>query len=93
MPITKSAKKALRQNKVRNHRNTVKKDAYKKAVKDFRKLLGDKANKGKTLEAELKLAFKTLDKAAKGGVIMKNKASRLKSRLAHAITRLSKASS
>ncbi len=91
MPITKSAKKALRQNVVRKARNEVRKDAYKKAVKDLRKLITEK--KPKETESELKVTFKALDKAAKAGVIKKNKASRLKSRLAQAIAKSSKASS
>lgn len=80
MPITQSAKKALRQNISRRARNVVKKEAYKKAVKDFRAFVAEK----KIEEAKkiLSTVFKTLDKAAKTKVIEKNKASRLKSRLA-----------
>ena len=79
MPITQSAKKALRQNISRRARNVVKKEAYKKAVKDFRAFVAEK----KTEEAKkiLSTVFKALDKAAKTKVIEKNKASRLKSRL------------
>ncbi len=77
MPITKSAKKALRQNKTRRVRNIRKITAYKSAVKDFRKLVAA----GKKDEAKKMLArvYQTLDKAAKSGVIKKNKSSRLKS--------------
>lgn len=80
MPITSSAKKALRQNITRRARNLKKKEAYKKAVKEFRSLVSGK----KIDDAKAKLAgvFKALDKAAKTKVIEKNKASRLKSRLA-----------
>jgi small subunit ribosomal protein S20 len=80
MPITASAKKALRQAKTRRERNIVKKEAYKKAVTSYRKLIV-----GKKIEEAGKLlptVFKSLDKAAKTNVITKNKASRLKSRLA-----------
>jgi len=91
MPITKSAKKALRQNVTRAKRNAARKKTYKKEVKDFRKLLAGK--KAKDAEAKLKTVFKSLDKAAKAGVIKKNKASRLKSRLSQAIAKASKASS
>ena len=79
MPITTSAKKALRQNKTRHARNLVRKETYKKMVVKYRKLVATKA----TDEAKklLPLVFKTLDKAAKTKVIEKNKASRLKSRL------------
>ena len=91
MPITKSAKKALRQNVTRAKRNVVRKESYKKEVKDFRKLLSSK--KTAALEAKLKTVFKSLDKAAKTNVIKKNKASRLKSRLAQAMAKASRASS
>jgi small subunit ribosomal protein S20 len=91
MPITTSAKKALRQNKTRQKRNVVKKEAYKKAVVDYRKLIA--AKKLDEAAKALPAAFKALDKAAKTNVIEKNKASRLKSRLAQLINRSTKASS
>lgn len=79
MPITSSAKKALRQNKTRHAHNIIKKEAYKKAVIKYRKAVAAKAmDEAAKL---LPLAFKALDKAAKTKVIEKNKASRLKSRL------------
>ncbi|TSC81690.1 MAG: small subunit ribosomal protein S20 [Parcubacteria group bacterium Gr01-1014_20] len=83
MPITKSAKKALRQNLTRHKQNNKKKEAYKKLVKDFRKLVSGKdADKAKEKLAKV---FQALDKAAKTKVIEKNKASRLKSRLSKMI--------
>jgi len=80
MPITKSAKKALRQSVSRKKRNTVRKEVYKKEIKDIKALLSAKNSS----DAEKKLAtvYKALDKAAKTGAIKKNKASRLKSRIA-----------
>jgi len=80
MPITKSAKKALRQSASRKKRNTVRKEVYKKEIKDIKALLSAK----NTADAEKKLStvYKALDKAAKTGAIKKNKASRLKSRIA-----------
>jgi small subunit ribosomal protein S20 len=91
MPITQSAKKALRQNKTRHARNVVKKEAYKKVVIKYRKAIAAKA----TDEAAkmLPLVFKALDKAAKTKVIEKNKASRLKSRLSQLISKSTSASS
>jgi small subunit ribosomal protein S20 len=91
MPITSSAKKALRQNKVRRERNIIKKEAYKKVIVKYRKLIVAKGfdEAGKLLP----LVFKALDKAAKTKVIEKNKASRLKSRLAQLMARSVKASS
>ena len=84
MPITKSAKKALRQNARRKVANTRRKDAYKSAVKDLRKAIGAKSDNARELVAN---AMKALDKAAKTNAIKKNKASRLKSRLAKAINK------
>ena len=83
MPITSSAKKALRQAKTRHERNTKKKQAYKKAVTTYRKLVA--AKKREEAVKLLPAVFKTLDKAAKTNVITKNKASRLKSRLARMV--------
>jgi len=80
MPITQSAKKAYRQSLRRAERNLVRKDAYKKAVKELRGFVSDK--KVDAAKEFLPKAFKALDKAAKAGVIEKNKASRLKSQLA-----------
>ena len=80
MPITSSAKKALRQNKRRRTMNLTRQDAYKSAVKEYRSLVN--AKKFEEAATALKKAFKNLDKAAKGKTIKKNKASRLKSRLA-----------
>lgn len=79
MPITKSAKKALRQSERRRQRNLKKKEAYKRLIRDVRKF----AAAGKTDEAKkiLPSLYKALDKAAKTNVIKKNKAARLKSRL------------
>jgi len=80
MPITKSAKKALRQSKRRQARNIKRKKAFRLLVKEFRKALAAKEfDKAKEL---LPKVYKALDKAAKTGVIKKSKASRLKSRLA-----------
>lgn len=85
MPITASAKKALRQNRTRRVRNAAKKAAYKKAVKTYRQLASAK----KTDEAAKSLAitYQLLDKAAKTNAISKNKASRLKSRLAKQLSK------
>jgi small subunit ribosomal protein S20 len=80
MPITSSAKKALRQAKTRRERNIKKKDTYKGAVKAYRKLVAEKQWKDAT--AQLPIVYKAVDKAAKTNVITKNKARRLKSRLA-----------
>ncbi len=91
MPITPSAKKALRQSVTRRKRNIIKKEAYKKAVTGYRKLIA--AKKFEEAAKAFPAVFKALDKAAKTKVIEKNKASRLKSRLAQLTSRSTKASS
>ncbi len=91
MPITQSAKKAMRQNIRHQAQNLRKKEAYKKLVVGYKKLIaGKKFDEAKKM---LPALYGSLDKAAKTNVIAKNKASRLKSRLAQLIARSSKASS
>ena len=59
---------------------------FKETVKSMRRFLTAKnLDEAKKL---LSVAYKALDKAAKGGVIKKNTASRKKSRLARAINKL-----
>ena len=79
MPITKSAKKALRQNIRRKARNLVYKKKMKALIKEVRGLVLEKKNE----EAKklLPQVYKILDKTAKVGVIKKNTASRKKSRI------------
>ena len=85
MPITKSAKKALRQSKTRRVRNLIRMNAYKNAVKQFKKLVA--SGQMDQAKAMLPKVYQSLDKAAKIGVIKKNKASRLKS---HSILAIAK---
>ncbi|MBI2514861.1 30S ribosomal protein S20 [Candidatus Wolfebacteria bacterium] len=79
MPITQSAKKALRQNIRRRMRNLKRKTELKSAIKQYKKMVvaGDKEGAKKFLSQ----VYKKLDKAAKVNSIKKNRASRLKSRL------------
>lgn len=72
MPVIKSAKKKLKQDKKRTRLNSKVKVSYRNAVKD--------AQKTKTFE-KVRLAVSLIDKASKKGIIHKNKAARLKSRL------------
>jgi len=79
MPITKSAKKALRQNAKRRIKNLIYKNKVKDLIKKIRFLASEKkSEEAKKLLSEL---YKTLDKSARVGVIKKNTASRKKSRL------------
>ncbi|KKS39013.1 MAG: 30S ribosomal protein S20 [Parcubacteria group bacterium GW2011_GWA2_42_14] len=86
MPITRSAKKALRQSLKRRAQNLKKSGALKKLARDVRKL----AEQKKKAEAQklLPALYKALDKAAKTGVIKKNAASRKKSRLTKLVNSL-----
>ena len=70
MPVTKSAKRALRKSLRKRVQNLKTRQNYKKAVKTARQT-------GKNLSG----TFSALDRAAKKGVIHKRKAARLKSRL------------
>ena len=80
MPITKSAKKALRGSLRRHAQNLVRSQTYKNVLKETRALVGvGKIEDAKKLLPALQ---KALDKAVKTGVIKKNKSSRLKSRVA-----------
>mgnify|MGYP001605912198 CR=1 FL=1 len=82
MPITSSAKKALRQNRKIRVINEKRKKNLKDTIKKFKK---DLKSEG------LSLVYQALDKAAKMNLIKKNKASRLKSRLSHLIAKSVKA--
>ena len=77
MPITKSAHKALRQSKRRRVRNLAQSNAYKTVTKEFKRLVA--AGKKNDAAKLLSTVYKKIDKAAKTGVIKKNKAARLKS--------------
>jgi ribosomal protein S20 len=79
MPITSSAKKALRKSGRNRTENLARTRAYTKIAKEYKKLVLEK--KLKEAQAVLPRLYKALDKAAKTSVITKNKASRLKSRL------------
>jgi len=87
MPITSSAKKALRSSKRKRVVNLANKEKMNKVVKTVKKLVVAKSKD--EAKKELSLAYKAIDKAAKKGVIKKNTASRKKSRLAKAIKKLS----
>ena len=88
MPITSSAKKALRASKHKAVFNLKRKDAVSAVVKKIKKLLVDK--KDKEAQALMPVAFKAIDKACKIKLIHKNTASRKKSRLAKMLAKVSK---
>ena len=79
MPNTKSAKKRHRQSLERRTRNR----AVRSAVKTQIKKASDapKAGNAEQTQTEFRLAVKKLDQAASKGVLHRNTAARLKSRL------------
>lgn len=87
MPITSSAKKALRASKKKRVYNIRHRDAFMSVVKEVRKLVSDK--KAKDAMKLLPKAYSEIDKAAKTGFIKKNTADRKKSRLAALVKKAS----
>jgi len=75
MPIIKSAKKKLRQDKKRQLDNKKIKNTYKSVLK---------AAKEKPTPKAIEQAFSAIDKAAKKGIIHENKAARLKASVSKA---------
>lgn len=79
MPVTRTARRALRKSQYKQARNKIVRAKIKNVVKEVKKAVdGKKEVDNQTL---IKKLAKTLDKAAKDNVIHKNKAARLKSRL------------
>lgn len=79
MPIKKAAFKALKQSKKNRLRNLKIKAGLKISITKARRALGqDKKDEAKEL---VKKAIQALDRVAGQGIIKKNTASRLKSRL------------
>jgi len=72
MPVTKSAKKKLKQDKKRTLRNNELKNLFKNSVKTAKR---------KPTSENLRKAFKAIDKTAKANIIHRNKAARIKSNL------------
>ncbi len=83
MPIKDAARKAVRQTTKRRLRNMALKDTMKTLTKKFSKsVIAKKIDEAKGLLPKIAQA---VDKAAKNNVIRKNKASRIKSRLAKSL--------
>ncbi len=76
MPIIKSARDKMRKDKKKTKSNNEYRNKLKRAVQSVRKAATPK-EKGKLLSS----IFTLIDKAGKKGVLHKNKANRLKSRI------------
>ena len=85
MAITKSAKKALRQSLKRKTRNIQKKEKIKNLIKQVKNLVSQK--KAGEAKKFLPQVYKSLDKAAKTGLIKKNTADRKKARITKLINK------
>ncbi len=85
MPITSSAKKALRAGAKKRHYNLRTKAAIDAPLKKFRKLIDEK--KVAEAKALVPVLYKALDKGAKRKYIKANAAARYKSRIIGAIQR------
>lgn len=72
MPVIKSAKKKLRQDKQRGQKNNLVRRTMKEQIKAFRKAPNNQV---------LAKTMQIIDKAAKQHILHKNKAARLKSSL------------
>ena len=86
MPIIKSEKKSLRQNKTRRERNLTYLNKMRLLLKAERELIA-KGNK-KDAEVMLPRIYKALDKAVKENVIKKNTAARRKARITKAVNQI-----
>ena len=83
MPNTKSAKKALRKSLRRRERNLMFKNWARKVIKRIKK-----AESVEEAQRLLPIAYKALDKMAIRNIIHKNKAARLKSKLARVVNEM-----
>jgi small subunit ribosomal protein S20 len=82
MPITQSAKKAIRGSLRKKALNDQRKKAMKEIIKKIEKIA--KTDKAEAMKM-LSNAYQVIDKAAKRGVIKKNNAANKKSRLSRLI--------
>jgi len=86
MPNTKSAKKRLRQNRKRRLHNRSKKAAAKTYIRRVQTAVAE--GDVERAEAELRIAYKAIDKCAKRRIFHPNKAARLKANIAKEVERL-----
>jgi len=83
MPQHKSAEKRVRQNERRRLRNKIRRSIMKTAIKKV-----NNATEKETAVTELKKATSVIDRMALKGIIHKNKAANLKSKLTKRVNAL-----
>ena len=81
MPITQSAKKALRNSLRKKSFNGRRKKSADEASKNLKKFLASDKKDAKEALKMLSVAYALIDKATKSGTLKKNTAARKKSRL------------
>ena len=84
MPILHSGKKQMRKSITNRSFNETRKRAMKEVLKGLKKEITTKVVAPTTLSK----AYQTIDKAAKRGVIKKNTASRMKSRITKNVAKM-----
>ena len=82
MPITKSAKKALRGSQKKKIVNDRKKKTMKEAIKKITKTAKTDPKEAQNM---ISATYKAIDKAAKTGIIKKNTAARRKSKVSRIV--------
>jgi|688.fasta_scaffold2445116_1 small subunit ribosomal protein S20 len=92
MPVTKSAKKALRSSQHKRKFNQDQMSKVKTAKRSLLKFFNEEVQDTKEIGNKLSEYFKAVDKAAKIKVIHKNKANRLKSRICLFVNKMIKTS-
>lgn len=80
-----ATKKSVRQTKTRNERNRYQGKTTRNAIRDFKKI-----DNKETANAQFPELASKIDKMAKSGLIHKNKAANLKSKLAKAVQKIGK---
>lgn len=85
MPHNKSTKKRVKTNEIRRQRNIARKSRLRHAVRDLRKSAASAEAPNPEILAQLNKVTSMLDRMAGKGVIHRNKAARLKSRLQSSI--------
>ncbi len=88
MPITSSAKKALRVSKKKQIFNTRRDNKVDSLIKKFKKFVAE--NKPKDAEKVLPEVYQAIDKAVKIKFYKKNTGARMKSRLTLALNKITK---
>lgn len=84
MPITSSAKKALRSSRRKKVFNLKRKNDMQSVIKEYKKLISSK--KSEDAKKLIPTLQKSIDKAMKRGIIKKNTAARKKARLMKKLT-------